>query len=80
MSRYLYRLAIATDRLANVALGGAVGETISSRAYRNKDSSRLWAIAYRILNALFFWEADHCKASYEWDRDNKDFGSPKTEA
>lgn len=65
---YAYRVAIAVDRLANVLLGGAVGETISSRAYRSD-----WRLVCLVLNAFFFWEEDHCKASYEWDRDNRDF-------
>lgn len=70
---YLYRVSIAIDRLANTILGGSVGETISSRAYRLGRTQPVWYVVNWLLDAAFFWESSHCKASYEWDRDNKDF-------
>ena len=66
---YLKRIAIAIDRLVNVLCGGAVGETLSSRAYREQ-----WQIR-SLIDAVFFWEDRHCEMSYYWDRDNKDFGT-----
>lgn len=66
---YAKRVLIAVDRLINTLCGGAVGETLSSRAYREH-----WKIE-PIIDALFFWEQTHCEQSYYWDRDNKDFAS-----
>ncbi|TXG78454.1 pseudouridine synthase [Candidatus Dojkabacteria bacterium] len=65
---YTKRVLIATDRWINVAfLRGRVGETVSGRAYRQD-----WKIR-PLIDALFFWEVNHCEESYKWDRDNRDF-------
>jgi hypothetical protein len=56
------QLLIALDQLANTLLGGWADETLSSRAYR-----RGWAAA-RWIDALFFWETEHCAASYRAER------------
>ena len=36
-------------------------ESISGRCYREKRGFR------RVVNALFFWQDDHCKGAYEKD-------------
>ncbi len=60
---YLKKIGIAIDQLCNAILGGWPDNTLSSRAYLwHKERVRSWP--RRLLNALFFWEADHCKASY----------------
>ena len=69
--RFLARLAkmtlIAVDQLANALLLGWPDETLSSRAWRwhvaGKRSWPMWCI-----EAVFFWEAGHCFASYESER------------
>lgn len=69
MSRLL-NLAIALDQLVNVLAGGHPDETLSARAWRMRAHTRAWRRAYRAINALFFWQADHCQAAYtsEWLR------------
>lgn len=60
----LREIAIACDQLANAILGGYACETISARCYRLRayapyTSMRRW------IDRIFFWQPDHCKASYE---------------
>lgn len=66
---YFKHILIATDRLVNTVFFGRVGETISGRAYREK-----WKLQ-AVIDAMFFWEPEHCQRSYYWDRDNQDFVS-----
>lgn len=63
MIRWLKHSLIALDQLANAALlFGYPDETISSRAYREE-----WRI-YPLIDALFFWDRDHCKSSLESEK------------
>jgi len=58
---------IAVDQLINATFKGWPDETLSSRAYRwARDSVRYWPL--RIIEALFWWESEHCKKSYESER------------
>lgn len=75
MTLYLYRVAIATDRWFNTVALGRVGETISSRAYRLSGGSRFWSLMQFTLDRVFFWQSEHCRQSYDYDRNNKDFES-----
>jgi hypothetical protein len=63
--RYATNLLIAIDQCANALLGAAPDETLSARAHRLAPESRKWAIARRVINGLFFWQQDHCLASFE---------------
>ena len=71
MCRYLYHCLIALDQLLNATLGGYADETLSSRTYRravlNAKPKRRWRLAHRLIDGLFFWQADHCKKSYEME-------------
>ena len=58
------QILIAIDQFFNTLLAGYADETLSSRAYRHKkDGSRSWPAW--IIDHLFFWQDEHCKASYE---------------
>lgn len=68
----IYQLFIATDQLANVLVSLFIGdgwadETISARAYRSKHNKH-WHKAYKSINFVFFWQADHCEESYESEK------------
>lgn len=65
--RYIHQLAIAIDQLANTVFSGWADETLSSRAWRSRDKRR-WNIAYRVIDAVFFWQKDHCRKAYEYER------------
>lgn len=59
------QVLIAVDQLANAMIGGMADETVSSRAFRGYVAGkRRWCIAYRVINAVFFWQVDHCFKAY----------------
>ena len=58
------QILIAIDQLANAATGGWADETLSSRAWREK---RTRLVAF--IDRLFFWEKNHCEASYISERE-----------
>jgi hypothetical protein len=59
---------IALDQLLNVLLGGWADETLSSRAYRMDGLKRRWTLARRAIDALFFWQPQHCWQAYHAER------------
>lgn len=60
----LVGLGVAVDQFFNVLLGGWPDETLSARAWRKRDDSPAWGRVYRAINAVFFWQADHCLDSW----------------
>ncbi len=59
-SKRAYRLAFGFDQTANVAIGGHHDEKISSRAHRCG-----WKRAEALIDALFFFDPEHCRTSFE---------------
>ena len=65
MKQYLLRvLAWLSQGVNCILLGGHHDVTVSARAYLNRERSRVWYAAYRTLNAVFFWQDDHCRDSW----------------
>ena len=60
---YWLSFLIALDQLANALIGGWPDETISARAWRCRQLWP-WGVAYRVINALFFWQPNHCRGAY----------------
>lgn len=59
-----FQILVAIDQLVNTFFGGYADETISSRSHRAYVSGkRKWT--RNVINALFFWQKDHCKSAYE---------------
>lgn len=59
-----FQVLVAMDQLINTLFWGYADETISSRCYRHYlKGERVWA--YKLVNAIFFWQDDHCKEAYE---------------
>lgn len=61
----LYRVAemfiSLLSRFINAAFfGGSTHQTTSARAYVEG-----WSARRKLINALFFWEKDHCKKAWE---------------
>ena len=54
----LKQIGIAIDQLVNALLGGMADETISARAHRTRSPLEHY------LDAIFFWDENHCRASY----------------
>lgn len=69
----LKQLAISLDQLFNTLVYlksdgfGYADETLSARAWRLRDQSN----AYKWIDRLFFWQHQHCKASYESEINRK---------
>ena len=64
-------LIIWLSQTVNVFLGGMPDEMLSARAYRCRDNW-FWGIARVVLDIAFFWQTDHCKQCYEWERQRLD--------
>lgn len=61
------RIAAWASQGLNVAvLQGHHNQTVSARCYVNRHQ-KVWQQAYWIINALFWFQDDHCKISYERD-------------
>lgn len=58
------QVAIAADQFINTLLGGWADETLSARVYRNRGRSWWWQWWYCFINAVFFWQGNHCRNSY----------------
>ena len=67
---YLVRIGDATSQLINVAFlfGQSANESISGRAWRQRNTHRSWGIIRRLIDWLAFpLETDHCKKSHDAD-------------
>lgn len=63
MKHWTKQVLIALDQLANACLKGWADETLSSRAHREKRTR-----TEKVINALFFWQPDHCRQAYLSER------------
>ena len=68
MTKYTVLVAFAAwlSQGLNLLLGGHHDMTLSARCYLNRNRPG-WRTAYRLINRLFFWQADHCKISFQSD-------------
>lgn len=67
---YVKAVLIAVDQLANALLAGWPDETMSSRAWRwEQDGVRAWPRC--LIDRLFFWEPNHCRASFQSEREGR---------
>ena len=63
-------MLIALDQLVNAILAGWPDETMSSRAWRwEQDGVRAWP--RRLIDLIFFWEPNHCRESYQSEREGR---------
>ncbi len=65
------QIVIALDQLANALLGGWADETLSARSHRLSYKKYRWHLMKSFIDALFFWEEDHCYNSYLSEIDRK---------
>ncbi len=66
---YGKRIFIALDQLVNALASGWPDETMSSRAYRLAVEGMTWPM--RMVDGPFFWQREHCKSSYESEREGR---------
>lgn len=64
------QILIAVDQLANAIIGGWADETLSARSWRLGRKPGRWSYARIFIDALFFFEDQHCFSSYvsEYER------------
>ena len=72
MIRYLQNIAILMSQTAHTILFPRTGNpdlTISARAHIEAEvyGSPRWTIARDVINAIFFWQQDHCADSFSQD-------------
>lgn len=66
MRQWLLNVLIAFDQFLNVLLClGEPDETMSSAAYRMEQAGRFWGFMRPVIDTLFWFDPDHCRASYE---------------
>ena len=58
-----FQILVALDQLVNTLIGGYADETVSSRAHRRRLRGK-GGFAW-VIDHIFFWQDEHCKASYE---------------
>lgn len=61
----VFQVLVSVDQFFNTLLGGYADETLSARAYRHAEikKDRRWPMA--LIDAIFFWQDEHCKQAYE---------------
>jgi hypothetical protein len=69
----LLQVAIALDQAFNTLAGGWADETLSARAWRMQNRSPRWKYARIIIDAVFFWQPNHCLAAYTSEVQRKQF-------
>lgn len=47
-------------------LSGSPDMTVSARCFVSRHRPR-WRTGYRLINRVFFWQRDHCRASFRSD-------------
>ena len=64
MVAWLLRVFAWSSQTVNLLLlFGHHDQTVSARCYVNRNC-RGWRHAYRTINAIFFWQGDHCHESF----------------
>lgn len=66
---YWKAVLIALDQLLNAMFGGWPDETFSSRCWRWSEQGRDWP--RRIVDGLLWFDPDHCRESYESERQGR---------
>lgn len=66
ISEAYLNLLVCASRFLNTLLGGKHDEMLSSRVYRE----RIW-LGVIIIDAIFFWEKNHCLECLLWETEEK---------
>jgi hypothetical protein len=67
---YLIHIGDCLSQLANCAifLGDNPNESLSGRAFRQRNGSKFWSAMYRLINKIFFWQDNHCLDAHLLDK------------
>ena len=61
---YTWQWVLWLDQGLNVLCGGYSRETFSAHCWRCRDEW-FWGHARPVVDALFFWQPDHCRTQFE---------------
>ena len=64
MKTYLLNILVAIDQLGTTLVGGWPDETLSSYAWRLEMQGKPFGFMRRVIDALFFWQEDHCRNAW----------------
>ena len=67
--KYAIRLLIGIDQFVNTIIGGDPDETLSARAWRQRDAKKRWMFLQLFIDRIFFWQDEHCYHAYLEDKD-----------
>lgn len=67
------QMLIAFDQFVNACIGGWADETLSCRAWRQREKKRRWKIMRRVIDALFFMQKEHCRQAFESEKNRRHF-------
>jgi hypothetical protein len=66
---YIWHIFISLTQLLNTLLGGYPDESTSSRLWRlHLKGEPAGTVLAALVDALFFWQEDHCRRAYESER------------
>jgi len=68
MKAYALNILAAISQVINAIIGGDPNVTISARCHRGRDRYP-WKVLRWVINKSFWFEEDHCKASYVRDQE-----------
>ena len=69
---YIKNVLIGVDQLVNAVIGGWPDESLSSRSWREYVSGkRRWPKV--LIDALLWFDKNHCQESYESAKDRRQF-------
>lgn len=65
MNRYFGNILNALTQLLGAFSGRTLNanESTSGSAWRRRNEDKFNAVLYRVINAIFFWQDDHCKSA-----------------
>ena len=67
LKQYLFNLFVSGSCALNTVLGGNPKEALSERSGRAaRYHGSFWLAS--LINAIFFWERDHCEASLQEEK------------
>lgn len=70
LGRFANDIGSLLSRAVNaIIFNGSTAQTLSARAYIDGRDSRAWAIGGKVINAIFFWQEDHIRSSWEKEVD-----------
>ena len=77
IKNYMKNIAVAADQAVNAVFLGYPDETLSSRLHRlailTDKPRRTALVGRRIVNAIFFWQEDHCREAYRHEKQKAHF-------